>query len=511
MIDRLEQFFFNTSRVNPEESALCVDGVTLTYSELALQATQLSNRLAPLNSTVCLLFASRSVSAYAGLLGVLNAKKAYVPLNPKFPAERNAAIARRSGAGILLVDKNCRDRLDELLALIDEPLDVVYLDEAAADAQAALEQPEPTDDKLAYIIFTSGTTGPPKGVCVGHGSSVAFIKSQQKFYPPAARARYIQNVDLTFDPSVRDMFMCWGNGGCLYVPDSPDPLHLVEFTKRHDITHWCSVPSIALLMRQMRKLSTNAFPSLQVSIFGGEALSVDLARTWADAAPASRIVNEYGPTEATIACLRFELTPDFLQATELAVTPLGRTWDHMETRVVDENLDAVPQGQSGELVVGGDQLAIKYISDNEVDHQKFFMHSYEEQQSQRWYRTGDLVVDLAEYGLIFQGRTDHQIKLLGNRIELLEVEEVIKQCSRAESSCVIAWPRNASGTPQGLVAFVLNPEVPEIDALAECKRRLPPYAVPLRTVSMVQFPLNANGKVDRSQFLALLQSAERSA
>ncbi len=508
MIARLEQFFFDTARRRPDDPALFVDSTTLTYSELALKAKQVSMNVAASPSSACLLFASRSVAAYAGLLGILNARKAYVPLNPKFPAVRNAEIVKRSGSQTILVDHRCRDKLEELLALLDEPLDIVYLDELVLHDYVEPEFATSANEGLAYILFTSGTTGPPKGVCIGHDSAVAFVRSQQEFYPSAPCARYSQNFDLTFDPSVQDMFTCWGNGGCLYVPESLDPLYLADFIKQHQISHWCSVPSIATLMGQLRKLSDHAFPSLRVSIFGGEALPVDLARTWSRAAPASRIINAYGPTEATVACLRFELTPAFLRDTDLAITPLGDTWEGMETCVVDENLEQVSQGRSGELVLGGGQLASHYISSNEQDHRKFYARSYESRETTRWYRTGDVVVDSHAHGLMFRGRTDHQIKLLGNRIELLEVEEAIKRSSRAAASCVVAWPRDAAGSPQGLVAFVLNPEVPEAAALADCRRRLPPYAIPSRIITMENFPLNPNGKVDRNRMIEQLMSTK---
>lgn len=509
MIARLDQFFFNTADQCPDDPALSVDDITLSYSELAVEAKRVSAHLITRDrlSSSCLLFASRSVAAYAGLLGILHAGMAYVPLNPRFPAARNAAIVRRSGSRTVLVDRHCRDKLDDLLALLDEPLDIVFLDEPLPPEDFPVKPFAPVDQDLAYILFTSGTTGPPKGVCIRHDSAVAYVQSQLKFDPPMPGARYSQNFELTFDPSIQDLFICWANGGWLHVPESLDPLYLVDFIKQHRITHWGSVPSIAALMRQLRKLSDNAFPSLRVSLFSGEALSLELVRAWARAASASRIVNVYGPTETTVACLRFELTPAFLRDTDLAIAPLGDTWEGMETRVVDENGDPVQPGHYGELVVGGRQLAKHYMTDNELDHRKFYARHYEGSKIGRWYRTGDVVVHSPLHGLMFRGRTDHQIKLLGNRIELLEVEEAVKHCSRAAASCVVAWPRSAAGTPQGLVAFVLNPEVPEKTALTDCKRRLPLYAVPSRTVALDRFPLNANGKVDRNQLVALLDPA----
>ena len=503
----LQQFFFETAVRLPDAPALHVNEATLTYAELAHKAARVATRISGMPASSgsqpsCLLFASRSVEAYSGLLGILAAGMAYVPLNPKFPMERNAAIVKRSGSRTILVDRRCREQFEALLAMIDEPLHVLFLD--ADEDTKPLAVPATQPQELAYILFTSGTTGVPKGVCISHASAVSFIENQLQFYPPVPHARYSQNFDLTFDPSVHDMFVCWGNGGCLYVPEVLDALYLVDFIKENRLTHWASVPSIGSLMRQMRKLSDNAFPSLRISMFGGEALTADQARAWLRAAPAGRLFNAYGPTEATVSCLRFEVTNAFLDTTDLAVMPLGATWPGQEMIVVDENLAPVAPGEPGELIIGGSQLATKYLTDNASDHDKFFTRHYPGRSAGRWYRSGDVARESAQDGLLFQGRIDTQIKLFGNRIELQEVERVVQRCGAAELACVVAWPFNATGAAQGIVAFLLNPRMEEQRILADCKRYLPIYALPARIVALDAFPLNVNGKVDRKQLTALL-------
>jgi D-alanine--poly(phosphoribitol) ligase subunit 1 len=518
MTSSLHQFFFDTAAATPANPALCVEGRTLSYGELARAAGNVRTRLddecrqAGIEpGQPCLLFASRSVGAYTGLLGILAAGMAYVPLNPKFPAERNAAMIGRSGAKIMLVDAKCSEQLDALLPLLADDIRVVSIDAAIATESRpeadAYERPDAS--AVAYILFTSGTTGIPKGVCISHASARAYIESQIGFNPPMPEARYSQISDLTFDPSVHDMFVCWGNGGCLHVPASLDTLYLVEFIKQHRITHWFSVPSIGSFMQQFRKLRENAYPSLRMSIFGGEALPTNLVKAWAVAAPQSRIVNVYGPTEATVACLRFEVTEDFLKHADFGVVPLGDGWNGQETVVVDDKLQPVAPGIRGELLLGGTQLATRYLSDKKTDHEKFFSRRYPGRVGERWYRSGDLVRASVSNGMMFHGRVDTQIKLRGGyRVELQEVEDVVQKASGAALTCVVAWPRDASGTPEGFVAFLLNPQAADAQTLAECKRRLPVYAVPGKVIVLDELPLNVNGKVDRNQLVGMLDSRE---
>jgi D-alanine--poly(phosphoribitol) ligase subunit 1 len=304
------------------------------------------------------------------------------------------------------------------------------------------------------------------------------------------------------------MFVCWGNAGCLCVPQTLDVLYLAEFIKAQEITHWASVPSIGGMMKQFRKLKEGVFPSLRMSTFGGEALRTDLARAWLGAAPNARLTNVYGPTEATISCLRFEVTSKFVTTTKHAVVPLGGSWEGQEMLVVDEHLAPVEPGCDGELIIGGSQLASGYIGDDPAESARFFSRRYAGRTAARWYRSGDAVCESADEGLLFRGRIDNQIKLFGNRIELQEIEEVLIRCGKAESACVVVWPCNANGEPEGLVAFLVHAQVGEKQMLADCKRYLAPYAVPARSIAVDEMPLNVNGKVDRN---ALVKMIEREA
>lgn len=518
----LHTFFFDTAASQPESPALWVDEHLYKYGEIASQARRVSAGLraaAPTGgANRCLLFTYRSVDAYVGLLGILDAGMAYVPLIPKWPAARIAAIIEQSGAPLMLVDRRCVAALDEVLSLLDELPLIFLLDQNADDSHlpsvadgllrlpdTSYVQHEGTPQDLAYILFTSGSTGVPKGVPISHANADAYVRGQLELEDEHEKwpgARYVQFCELSFDPSVHDMFVCWANGGCLYIPETVDPVYNAGFIKTHEITHWNSVPSVAGFMGQLRKLRPGVFPSLRVSVFGGEPLSSSLALAWMRAAPNSRLRNIYGPTETTVSCTSFEITAEFLDDPRQVSIPVGWAVPGMELVIVDADLEPVAAGQTGELLIGGPQLATGYLLPSEAGNSRFVEATFPGRRARRWYRSADAARESMRHGIVFQGRLDTQVKIRGNRIELEEVEHVVEACSHAALCAVIPWPLNEVGSAIGLTAFVTNPRVDIERILQACRLHLPAYAVPERIVVVDTLPLNVNGKIDRKVLAA---------
>jgi D-alanine--poly(phosphoribitol) ligase subunit 1 len=511
----LHTFFFDSAGNTPHSPALWVDGRAYSYGEIQAWARRVSSGLAalarPEDAARCLLFGHRSAAAYAGVLGILDAGMAYVPLSPKMPASRIAAIIEESAAPTMLVDRQCAAMLDEVLPLLEARPQIFLIDEDADGPHGAAVtstlSPLPVAPygkrtgaahDVAYILFTSGSTGVPKGVPITHANAEAYLRGQLQLHEKMDGARYIQLCELVFDPSVHDMFVCWANGGCLYVPETVDPLYNADFVRRHGITHWNSVTSTAGFLQQMRKLAPGAFPSLRASLFGGEPMTRSLAQAWMRAAPNSRVLHMYGPTEATVACTYFEVGLEFLDDPENTVLPLGWALPGVELMIVDAALEPVAAGQKGELLIAGPQIAGGYLLPDDAGNGRFVEKTFPGRQAQRWYRTRDVVSTTMRQGLVFQGRLDTQVKIRGNRIELEEVEKVVRESSRAAQCVAIPWPVDEVGRAAGLVAFVTNAAVEPEQVLRACRVRLPLHVVPQRIVELDSLPLNVNGKVDRS-------------
>jgi D-alanine--poly(phosphoribitol) ligase subunit 1 len=334
-------------------------------------------------------------------------------------------------------------------------------------------------------------------VPISHANADAYVEGQLQLIERWPDARYVQFCELTFDPSIHDMFVCWANGGCLYVPKTVEPIYNAAFIRTHAITHWNSVPSVAGFMQQFRQLAAGEFPSLHLTMFGGEALPRAVVQAWMRAAPNSRIVNLYGPTEATVACSCFEVTAGFLADPVHTVMPLGHALPGVELLIVDAALEPVAAGQSGELLIGGPQIARGYLSSREAGNGRFVMKTYADCNSLHWYRSGDAARESAAHGIVFQGRLDTQVKIRGNRIELEEVEHVVQESSRAALCAVVPWPVDDMGRAGGLIAFVIHPAFDDVQILQSCRQRLPVYAVPQRVIVLDVLPLNVNGKIDR--------------
>jgi len=549
----VDRFFFNSFLSSPSAPALWVDGTTYSYSELAYRALSVSRNLhaavlaagesgtqRPRVSAApkaCLLFAYRSVNAYAGLLGILHAGYGYIPLSPQSPPERNVLAIRGSGVQIVLVDKKCDAEWTRLTAVAPEgyfdDFLIISVDTEGGVAlgsedrvrQEAADYEGRKNEDLAYVLFTSGSTGTPKGVQISHTSIGSFIGNESTTRPRAEGDRYSQFFDLTTDPSVEETFLCWASGACLYTMPKNDPLSVSAFLMEHQLTHFSSVPSTIAFLKQYRKLKPGMFPHLKFSIFGGEAFRGELLQSWAKAAPNAVIRNMYGPTEATVAVANFSINAAQVDEQFDGVLPIGKAMTGVELIVVDEAGAPLPIEVPGELLIGGVQLAIGYLGASEADAQRFITRTFADKKSTRWYRTGDLVRatteplfasmegDGDEVQYRFLGRIDSQVKIRGNRIELQEVESVLAAASGAAMTAAIALPVDNLGVSPGIVGFISAPgkgaaddqstiAAKNVAILQHCRQKLPAFAVPMKLIHVGDFPLNLAGKLDR---LALLR------
>ncbi len=499
------------ARLAPAAPALQLGAHTVSYGRLGERAGQWAGALVrglgrpPRRVGV---LAQRSETAYTGVAAALFSGAAYVPLSPTFPVGRTRSMIQRAALDALIVDAASGERLGEVLpdggpSLVlapDGPLPVDAVEVLDGSGEPLSALPAVTRRDAAYLLFTSGSGGQPKGVAVTHANVMHLLEVAARRYAIGPRDRLSQTFDLTFDLSVFDLFAAWQGGACLCVPRALDLLSPARFVQSHALTVWFSVPSLPQLMRRKNLLRPNSMPSLRWSLFCGEALPQGVARAWQEAAPGSQVENLYGPTESTLFCMghRWEAEAEASSPADDFV-PIGRPLPGLEALVLDEGGRPVPPGEEGELWVGGPQTAPGYWRDEVRTAERFVVRG-----GVPGFRTGDRVRKRPDGVYLYLGRLDHQIKVMGHRVELGEVEAALRRVTGVERVVALGWPRSG-GSAQGIVAFLAAGAVDGARVQREVARLLPSYMVPGRLRVLDELPLNANGKVDRGALEALLK------
>jgi len=322
-------------------------------------------------------------------------------------------------------------------------------------------------------------------------------------YEITERDRMSQMFDLTFDLSVFDMFMAWERGANVCCPTQKTLIKPGKFVRDMELTVWFSVPSTVAFMKQLGMLKPRQYESLRLSLFCGEPLPVSSAKAWLEAAPNSMLENLYGPTELTISCTLYRW--DQLSSpgeSELEIVPIGYPHPGMNVLVADKNLNEVAPGEEGELLMNGPQMALGYWKDPAKTAAAFVIPP---EKSDVYYRTGDRVRrPIGNRPLTHLGRTDFQVKVLGHRVELGEIEAVVRKISGLEGVIAVGWPVTSSG--YGGIEVFLEGEVQGKGALRNAvASALPEYMVPRGFHFMNRLPRNVNDKFDRKAILELLE------
>jgi amino acid adenylation domain-containing protein len=423
----------------------------------------------------------------------------------------------------MIIDSQSEPQLDEILVDTKGQLVLIFPDRDDVNdlrgrwphhivlGRADLEPPDAwtaqkcSPNATAYLLFTSGSTGMPKGVMVSHENVRHYVDWTVKRYQITEDDRLSQTFDMTFDLSAHDMFVAWERGACVCCPGQKDTIKPDRFINKSRLSIWFSVPSTAVFMKRLGLLKAGMYPGLRLSLFCGEALPMDTVVQWAEAAPHSTIENIYGPTELTIACTAYRWDPEKSPGDcEQGIVPIGEPFDGMKALVVDELLREVAPGRDGELLMTGPQLSLGYWRDEERTKRAFVVVPGQEGV---YYRTGDRVrLPLTGKPMVYLGRMDNQVKIRGHRVELGEIESVVRRESGVDGVVAVAWPVTPSGA-DGIEVF-LETEKMDVEALHRViKSLLPPYMVPRNIRLVRRFPLNANGKVDRKALLRILEIA----
>ncbi|MDD2743427.1 MAG: amino acid adenylation domain-containing protein [Rhodocyclaceae bacterium] len=491
------------SRNTPDAPAVVCRGQTLTYSDFAHQAGQIAATLqrdpswpaAAQQPPRVGILASRSIAACVALMGACWAGATYVPIGLKLPEERILTLLSLCHLSAIIVDDEGAKLLSARV-LAACPAIVIKAEQLLA--AAAADSPSASGAKpavmaandTAYIIFTSGTTGVPKGVMISAGAARHYIAMITQQLDLQASDRALETCELSFDFSVHNMFSTWEAGAALHILPATMVMNAVKFAQNSGLTVWNSVPSLAGMLRQIKALKPDSLSSLRLTIFGGEQLPEGTVTAWQSAAPHSRIFNLYGPTEATVFCLA--------QGTPLNITPgrgvvaIGAALPGNEAAIFDAQGETVADGTTGELAIAGLQLADGYLGAPELSAARFPIRA-----GKRWYLTGDLAIKDAAGNFHCLGRIDNQVKVNGYRVELEEIDAHLRVASGAELVGSVAWPV-IDGMAHGIVSFIGAMCVDSAAVIADLKTRIPPYMVPSRVVALERMPLNSSGKVDRN-------------
>ncbi len=494
----LDQRLLASARQFRERPAITVAGVQASYHELFSIAVDVCNRLDAEGvkpGQLVAVYGERSLVTYASILGILLTGCGYVPLNVAFPPGRNGQILRSSGAAALVVDRNVAGEAIRQIEPAATGLPVLEIDPVPQWAgggdgfDAFLSHHALTKETIAYLLFTSGTTGVPKGVPISAGNLTSYIDAVHPLIPIDCDDRVLQAADLTFDLSVHDMMLCWMHGAELFVAPQNGAILAPRLIRAHDITACLIVPSAAAKAIELGLVSPNSMPSLKYSLFAGEALPVSLSRKWHAAAPSAALYNMYGPTEGTIHTSHYRVDPqNFYQG---SVTPIGRPLGDQRISIRDTDGIEAPAGHTGEIWLSGPQITEGYWNAPALTAEKFAFRD-----GQRWYRTGDLGRWDPGHGIIFAGRVDRQVKILGYRIELQDVEAALAKAAGTEQVAVIAQPQREGGQAEVIVGFVAGRAVSTDEIKAALRSLLPYYMLPSEIHSIADLPLNANGKID---------------
>jgi amino acid adenylation domain-containing protein/non-ribosomal peptide synthase protein (TIGR01720 family) len=480
----------------PDLVAVRFNGEELSYQELNARANRLAHHLQKLGVGRDILVGislPRSVDMMVGLLAVLKAGGAYLPLDPTYPRERLAFMLSDSGVSVLLTNE------DVLADLPQNQAEVVRLDvdqHRFADERDDNPDSGVDPDNLAYVIYTSGSTGKPKGTLITHRGLSNYLYWCQKAYPLEAGRGSVVHSTIAFDATVTALFAPLLVGGSVtLLPESADIEALGETLVGEKNFSLIKITPAHLELLSQQLSPAEAAGLTHAFVLGGENLLAEQVAFWRTHAPATRLFNEYGPTETVVGCVVYDIPLDWQGKGSV---PIGQPIPNSKIYVLDEYLQPVPVGVPGELYIGGAGVARGYLNRPDLTAEKFIPDPFSGEPGVRLYRTGDRVRFLADGNVEFLGRLDDQVKIRGYRIELGEIEAVLSQHPRLREVVVVA--RQDGPRDRRLVAYCVpdSEPAPDTKELRDfLKEKLPEYMVPSAFVMLDAIPLTPNGKVDR--------------
>lgn len=479
------------------KNAFYINDTFFTYSDFAASVSKIRKGIEFTKkdkSNYIGIMQSTEIETYASVIAVLLSGHGFVVLNPKTPIERNLSIVEQSQLSILLTTSEVEfETTAQIINTKSLPNTEFYLN----TSNVSIYQP-------AYLLFTSGSTGIPKGVPISMANLISFFDSFFSFgYELSEKDNFLQMFDLTFDVSVATTLLPLIVGGCNYAVSFDDVKYLsvYKLLENHEITFATLVPSILSYLKPY--FNEIQIDSLKYCILTAEASFQAILEQWQECVPNAKLVNLYGPTEATIWCFEYLWEKEkSAKSAYNGLISIGKPMKNMEAIIINEKGEQVKEGEKGELCISGSHLTENYLNNPEKNKQAFFYDKINGIEK-RFYKTGDISFIDISGDYMYCGRLDNQIQIEGFRVELNEIEHYTREYTKLNNIAVLAH-ENKIGNLE-LYLFLESSQVDEADLKAYLQSKLPRYMIPKNFLNIPKFPLTASDKIDRIKLREMLK------
>ncbi len=530
----LHQLLSESAANHPHNQAIAFKDDTISYAELERESNKLADCLLKIGverGERVGIYMNRCITAIIGVFGVLKAGATYVPIDPLCPPGRLNYIINKCRIKFLLAVREKLTAVEQAFpagcplesillfnsgmpgssSLPSQLIDWQQIREAAGGDAPRIRS---IDTDLAYILFTSGSTGNPKGVMLSHRNALTFINAAHDFFGIKESDRFSNVCPLHFDMSVFDLYAAFKAGACVVIiPETTVmfPAKLADVIEKNGISVWNSVPSALTLLASYSNLDRHDLSSLRLILFAGELFPLKYLRRIQEAVPQARLCNMYGQTEANSSTYYWV---DRLPSDATAAIPIGRALPNFEVFALDEEGRQVAgPGREGELYVRSSTVAAGYWSEPEKTERSFVKNPLQPHLPERVYRTGDLVRTTPDGNYLFLGRKDHMIKSRGYRIEIGEIETVLRNHPAIKNAAVIPLPDDLIGNRISAIAVPFTAGgITKEEIVQYCSGLLPRYMIPEFIEIRDSLPATSSGKIDRkkiSEELAARSSSRR--
>lgn len=495
----VSQIFHETANKYKDKTAVSTTLLDITYLQLEKESNKLADLLKSKgiqNEDIVAVFADKSIDTIIAILGILKSGAAYMPIDILFPNERIEYMLINGKAKYIisptLSEKDIQEKFSNINSKIIDIKDRSDYSDSYADIRGG-------NESLAYVIFTSGSEGNPKGVMIEDKGIVRLV-SDEDYFKINSDWNISQSGAISFDASTFEIFGALLNGATLHFIEQETLLNNVRLKEKIDNDHIDMMFITTPLFHQLVNIDTSTFENLSHLIVGGDVLLAKDVRLLKHDIPKIKLFNAYGPTENTTFSTIgevFEDTPDNVS--------IGKSISYSTAYILDENGKEAGSGETGELYLGGEGVGRGYINDSSLTEKKFVKDPYTDKTM---YRTGDLAMWSDDGNILFMGRADSQIKLRGFRIELQEIRSIINSIEYVNDSHVICQTRNDE---KYISAFVVFDEKGSNELLrSDLEKKLPVYMVPSEIINVDKLPLKLNGKVDDKELIAIQNSRIKS-